>query len=106
MTYIATRDRDKDSSNWLEFEDGSACIPYVKWGTGFVDFDNDGWPDVFVASGHVYPQVDTIVNNSAGYRQPMFLFRNKGDRTFEDITALRDSLLFRCLADGGAAFEI
>src|SRR5260370_36554991 len=65
---------------------GQPVYPYVKWGTGFVDFDNDGWPDVFVASGHVYPQVDTIINNSSGYRQPVFLFRNKGDRTFEDIT--------------------
>src|SRR6267142_1645094 len=67
---------------------GQPVYPYVKWGTGFVDFDNDGWSDVFVASGHVYPQVDTIVNKSSGYRQPMFLFRNKGDRTFEDITGV------------------
>src|SRR3981189_1448554 len=67
---------------------GQPVYPYVKWGTGFVDFDNDGWPDVFVANGHVYPQVDTIVNKTAGYRQPMFLFRNKGDRTFEVITSV------------------
>lgn len=66
---------------------GQPVFPYVKWGTGFVDFDNDGWPDLFVASGHVYPQVDTIVNNISKYRQPMFLFRNKGNRTFEDITS-------------------
>src|SRR5262249_15008071 len=32
--------------------------PFVKWGTGFVDFDNDGWLDIFVVNGHVYPQVD------------------------------------------------
>jgi len=60
--------------------------PYVKWGTGFVDFDNDGWPDIFVADGHVYPQVDSISNNIAKYKEPMFLFRNKGDHTVEDIT--------------------
>jgi len=66
---------------------GQPVYPFVKWGTGFVDFDNDGWLDVFVANGHVYPQVDTIVNNSSGYRQPMFLFRNKGDRTFENVTS-------------------
>jgi hypothetical protein len=65
---------------------GQAVYPYVRWGTGFVDFDNDGWPDIFIASGHVYPQVDSIENNISKYRQPMFLFRNKGDRTFEDIT--------------------
>jgi hypothetical protein len=65
---------------------GQVVYPYVRWGTGFVDFDNDGWPDIFVASGHVYPQVDSIANNPSKYKQPMFLFRNKGDRTFEDIT--------------------
>lgn len=65
---------------------GQVVYPYVRWGTGFVDFDNDGWPDIFVASGHVYPQVDSIANNPSKYRQPLFLFRNKGDRTFEDIT--------------------
>jgi enediyne biosynthesis protein E4 len=61
--------------------------PFVKWGTGFVDFDNDGWLDIFVANGHVYPQVDMIANSLAKYKQPMFLFRNKRDRTTEDITA-------------------
>jgi len=34
--------------------------PYVGWGTGFFDMDNSGWLDIFVANGHVYPQVDTI----------------------------------------------
>jgi enediyne biosynthesis protein E4 len=32
----------------------------VAWGTSFVDFDNDGWTDILIANGHVYPQVDTI----------------------------------------------
>jgi len=34
--------------------------PLVSWGTAFVDMDNDGWPDLFIASGHVYPQVDNV----------------------------------------------
>lgn len=67
---------------------GQPIYPLVKWGTGFVDFDNDGWLDIFVANGHVYPQVDTIANNMAKYKEPMFLFRNKGDHTVEDITAV------------------
>jgi hypothetical protein len=83
---------------------GQPVYPYVKWGTGFVDFDNDGWPDVFVASGHVYPQVDTIINNSSGYRQPVFLFRNKGDRTFEDITAASGLASLPMASRRGAAF--
>ncbi len=83
---------------------GQPVYPYVKWGTGLVDFDNDGWPDVFVASGHVYPQVDTIINNSSGYRQPVFLFRNKGDRTFEDITAASGLASLPMASRRGAAF--
>ena len=57
--------------------------PYVGWGTGFFDMDNSGWLDIFVANGHVYPQVDTIPN-AAHFRQPMLLFRNKHDGTFEE----------------------
>jgi len=64
---------------------GQPSYRYVKWGTGFVDFDNDGWVDIFVNNGHVYPQVDAIPN-SPGYKQPMQMFRNNHDGTFEDIS--------------------
>jgi hypothetical protein len=57
----------------------------VSWGTGFVDFSNSGWPDIFIANGHVYPQMDQITG-AARYAEPMQLFRNKGDGTFEDIS--------------------
>jgi hypothetical protein len=60
--------------------------PYVGWGTGFFDMDNSGWLDIFVANGHVYPQVDTIPN-AAHFRQPMLLFRNKHDGTFDEMGA-------------------
>jgi enediyne biosynthesis protein E4 len=66
---------------------GQPSHPYVGWGTGFVDFDNSGWLDIFVANGHVYPQVDTIPSGAAHYRQPMLLFRNKHDGTFEEVGA-------------------
>jgi hypothetical protein len=56
----------------------------VKWGTGFADFDNDGWPDIFVANGNVSPKADDLPNE-ARYREPVLLFRNKGDRTFEEV---------------------
>jgi hypothetical protein len=75
------------------FEDASrtaqisqASLAYVAWGTGFVDVDNDGWPDIFIANGHVYPQVDTI-KEGARYREPFFLHLNKHDGTFEDASA-------------------
>lgn len=58
--------------------------PYVGWGTSFFDMDNDGWLDIFIANGHVYPQVDTIPN-AAHFKQSMLLFRNKRDGTFEEV---------------------
>jgi hypothetical protein len=59
--------------------------PYVGWGTAFFDMDNDGWLDIFVANGHVYPQVDSIPGG-ASYREPLQLFRNRRDGTFENIS--------------------
>lgn len=64
---------------------GQPSYPYVKWGTGFVDFENNGWRDLFVANGHVYPQVDAIPGGLK-YRQPMQLFHNLQDGTFEDVS--------------------
>jgi len=61
--------------------------PYVGWGTAFFDMDNDGWLDVFIANGHVYPQVDSIPGGGS-YREPLQLFRNKRDGTFEDVSSV------------------
>jgi enediyne biosynthesis protein E4 len=59
----------------------------VGWGTGFVDFSNSGLLDIFIANGHVYPQMDQIAG-AARYAEPMQLFRNKGDGTFDDISGV------------------
>jgi hypothetical protein len=48
--------------------------------------DNSGWLDIFVANGHVYPQVDTIPD-AAHFRQPMLLFRNNRDGTFDEVAS-------------------
>jgi hypothetical protein len=59
----------------------------VGWGTSFVDFDNDGWPDLLVANGHVYPQLEVIQGKyGTGFRQAFLLFHNLGDGTFEEIS--------------------
>ena len=64
-------------------------LPYVGWGTLFGDFDNDGWLDVFVANGHVFPNVDQLQEASVGpYRQQSLLFRNLGDGRFEEQQGL------------------
>jgi enediyne biosynthesis protein E4 len=82
---------------------GQPSYPYVKWGTGFVDFDNDGWVDIFVANGHVYPQVDAAPG-SVQYRQPMQLFRNLRDGRFEDISAASGLAQMPLASRRGAAF--
>jgi len=61
-------------------------VPLVGWGTGFFDMDNDGWLDLFVANGHVYPQVGAATGSGA-FRQLMLLHRNKRDGTFEEVAA-------------------
>jgi enediyne biosynthesis protein E4 len=87
---------------------GSAGIaqstgPLVGWGTGFFDVDNDGWLDLFSAHGHVYPQMDQIVYG-AGYKQPLMLFRNNRNRTFENVSALAGLDKLPAAAHRGVAF--
>jgi hypothetical protein len=65
--------------------------PLVGWGTAFFDMDNDGWLDIFVGNGHVYPQVDSIAGG-ARYREPLQLFRNLKDGTFQDVSDTLNSL--------------
>jgi hypothetical protein len=62
-------------------------IPFVCWGTKFLDYDNDGWKDILVAAGHVYPH---LINSPAGgekYYQQRLLLRNRGDGTFADVSS-------------------
>jgi enediyne biosynthesis protein E4 len=59
---------------------------YLGWGTMFLDFDNDGWPDLLLVNGHVYPEVDKQ-NLGSSYREPRILYHNNGNRTFTDISA-------------------
>ena len=75
--------------------------PYVGWGTAFFDMDNDGWLDLFIANGHVYPQVDTIPGGTP-YRQPMLLFRNHRDGTFDDVSSVLANMPLQ--SRRGAAF--
>jgi enediyne biosynthesis protein E4 len=62
-----------------------ASLPWVKWGTAFVDLDNDGWLDLITVDGHVYPQTDMMPSGS-GYRQPKILNMNRKNGTFCDAS--------------------
>jgi hypothetical protein len=77
--------------------------PLVGWGTALFDMDNDGWPDILIANGHVYPQMD-LVKGGVPYRQPFLLFRNNRDRTFEDVTAASGLADLPLSSRRGAAF--
>jgi hypothetical protein len=61
--------------------------PYVGWGDAFFDLDNDGWPDLIMVNGHVYPQVD-IKDIGTRFREPKLLYLNQHDGTFRDISKL------------------
>lgn len=65
----------------------AASLPLVMWGTAFLDYDNDGWEDLIVVAGHVYPQMDQVKTGaSAGYRQPKLLYHNNRDGTFAEVS--------------------
>lgn len=64
-----------------------ATTRYVGWGNAFLDFDNDGWPDLFLVDGHVYPQVDQIASGPK-YREPALLFLNERTGTFQNVTQM------------------
>jgi hypothetical protein len=69
-------------------------LPFVKWGTSFFDYDNDGFLDIMVVSGHVYPQVDQVpMGASAGYRQRKLLYHNRGDGRFDEVAAQYGSVM-------------
>ena len=57
---------------------------YVGWGTGVVDLDNDGFPDLFIATGSVYPEVEKRLA-AYPFRTPRLVFRNLGDGRFEEL---------------------
>jgi hypothetical protein len=59
-------------------------MPYLKWGVKFADLDRDGFPDVFVANGHVDDYADE--RGGLGYAQPCRIYHNNGDRTFSDVS--------------------
>ena len=76
---------------------------YVGWGAGIVDLDNDGFPDMFVATGSVYPEVERRLP-AYPFRTPRLVFRNLGDGRFEELIEEAGSGVSAPHASRGCAF--
>jgi enediyne biosynthesis protein E4 len=85
----ATLYRNDGNMNFAEVSGPSGVTKstrgMVQWGDAFVDFANDGWQDIFIVSGHVYPQVDSVPLGTR-YREPKVLLRNERNGRFKDIS--------------------
>jgi hypothetical protein len=76
---------------------------YVGFGVGFIDFDNDGLRDIFIANGHVYPQIERRPMHIS-YRQPRLLYRNSGKGRFEDVSVKAGPAITAANLGRGCAF--
>jgi hypothetical protein len=78
-------------------------VPFLGWGDGFVDYDNDEWKDLFIANGHVYPVVDQNHWGTSFAQRPL-LFRNLAGKKFDLVPAVEGTGLAAILPARGAAF--
>jgi hypothetical protein len=76
---------------------------WLGWGVAFVDLDNDGWLDLFLVNGHVYPEVQAL-QTEAGYQQRKVVYRNLANGRFGDITEALGPPVTTPAAGRGAAF--
>jgi enediyne biosynthesis protein E4 len=81
-----------------------STYPFLTWSTAFIDYDNDGWKDIFAVNGHVYPQVDAQ-NWGTSFAQRPYLFHNvhKGEK-FELVPAVEGTGLAQVVPGRGAGF--
>jgi hypothetical protein len=79
------------------------AVPFVGWGDGFIDYDNDGWKDIMMINGHVYPQVDQH-DWGTTFAERSLLFHNTRDGKFEYVPPVKGSGLATLTSGRGAAF--
>jgi len=80
-----------------------AHTQYLGWGCGFFDVDNDGWPDILICNGHVYPEVEQL-KTEAGYPQRKLLYHNLHNGYFADVSLQVGPGISEPSASRGAAF--
>ena len=76
---------------------------YLGWGCGFFDMDNDGWADILICNGHVYPEVEQL-KTEAAYAQRKLLYRNLRNGRFEDVSLNAGAGISEPVASRGCAF--
>jgi hypothetical protein len=81
-----------------------SSIPFVGFADGFLDYDNDGWKDLLIVNGHVYPEVDKHPEWGDSYAQRPLLYRNLGNGKFELAPAVEGTGLAVVTVGRGAAF--
>jgi hypothetical protein len=79
-------------------------IPFVGFGDGFLDYDNDGWKDLLIINGHVYPQADQHPDWGQSYAQRPLLYHNLKNGKFELVPAVEGTGLAELMVGRGAAF--
>jgi len=80
-----------------------ASIPFLGWGDGFIDYDNDGWKDIFMVNGHVYPDAGDH-DWGTSYAERPLLFHNLKNGKFDYVPPLVGSGLADVIPGRGAAF--
>jgi enediyne biosynthesis protein E4 len=80
-----------------------AHTQFLGWGCGFFDMDNDGWPDILICNGHVYPEVEQL-KTEAAYAQRKLLYQNLHNGHFADISFDAGPGISEPSASRGAAF--
>src|SRR6266567_2575544 len=76
---------------------------YVAWGCGFIDYDNDGWPDIIQVNGHVYPEIDNY-NFGETFKNQRLVYKNLGNGRFKDVSADMGPGITERFSSRGAAF--
>jgi hypothetical protein len=115
LDLVVTNFSDQYNTIYHKNEDGSftdvsrasgtadVSMPYVGWGTKLFDYDNDGWLDLLVVNGHVYPQLEGAYPG-AMYKQRKLFYRNLRNGTFKEIASELGPALMERRSSRGAAF--